>query len=39
MARVEEGQDVVAWAEAPSGKYNQLESTVFLTMVADLALR
>ena len=39
MARVEDGQDIVAWAEAPSGQYNQLESTVFLTMIADLALR
>lgn len=39
MARVEEGQDIVAWAEAPSDQYNQLEGTVFLTMIADLALR
>ncbi|MFZ1399793.1 MAG: hypothetical protein WAS33_23005, partial [Candidatus Promineifilaceae bacterium] len=39
MARVEDGQDIVAWAEAPSGEYNRLESTVFLTMIADLALR
>lgn len=39
MARVEEEQDIVAWAEAPSDKYNQLETAVFLTMIADLALR
>ena len=39
MARVEEGQDIVAWAEAPSDTYNQLETSVFLTMIADLALR
>lgn len=39
MARVEEGQDIVAWAEAPASSYNQLESPVFLTMIADLALR
>ncbi|MCA9967975.1 MAG: hypothetical protein KC423_27205, partial [Anaerolineales bacterium] len=39
MARVEDGQDIVAWAEAPSDQYNQLESTVFLTMIADLTLR
>ena len=39
MARVEAGQDIVAWAEAPSDKYNQLETAVFLTMIADLTLR
>ena len=39
MARVEEGQDIVAWAEAPSGEYNRLETAVFLTMIADLTLR
>ena len=39
MARVTEGQDIVAWAEAPSSSYNQLETNVFLTMIADLTLR
>ncbi|WP_420627169.1 hypothetical protein, partial [Candidatus Leptofilum sp.] len=39
MARVEDGQDIVAWAEAPANQYNQLENSVFLTMIADLALR
>jgi hypothetical protein len=36
---VEDSQDIVAWAEAPSDRYNQLETAVFLTMIADLALR
>jgi hypothetical protein len=39
MARVEDSQDIVAWAEAPSDRYNQLETAVVLTMIADLALR
>ncbi|VAW43175.1 hypothetical protein MNBD_CHLOROFLEXI01-1964 [hydrothermal vent metagenome] len=39
MARVEDGQDIVAWAEAPSSSYNELETAVFLTMIADLTLR
>ncbi len=39
MARVEDGQDIVAWAEAPSETYNQLETAVFLTMIADLTPR
>ncbi len=38
MIRVEDGQEVVAWAEAPSDTYNQLEQTVFLVMIADLSL-
>ncbi|WP_420631744.1 clostripain-related cysteine peptidase [Candidatus Leptofilum sp.] len=38
MARVEDGQDIVAWAEAPANQYNQLENSVFLTMIADLSL-
>ncbi len=39
MARVQDGQEVVAWAEAPSASYNHLANTVFLTMIADLTLR
>ncbi|WP_420642239.1 clostripain-related cysteine peptidase [Candidatus Leptofilum sp.] len=39
MARVEDEQDIVAWVEAPASQYNQLENSVFLTMIADLALR
>jgi hypothetical protein len=38
MVKVEDGREVVAWAEAPSNVYNQLESDVFLFMIADLAL-
>ena len=38
MVRVEDGQEIVAWAEAPSTTYNDLEQTVFLVMVADLSL-
>ena len=36
MTRVSEGQEVVAWAEAPATTYNELEQTVFLTVIADL---
>ncbi len=38
MARVEDGLEVVAWAEAPAAQYNDLESGTFLTMIADLTL-
>ncbi|MEJ2747913.1 MAG: clostripain-related cysteine peptidase, partial [Anaerolineae bacterium] len=38
MAKIEAGQEVVAWAEAPSSTYNDLEQTVFLVMIADLSL-
>jgi hypothetical protein len=38
MVKVENGWEVVAWAEAPSITYNQLESDVFLLMIADLTL-
>ncbi|MEM7332755.1 MAG: clostripain-related cysteine peptidase [Chloroflexota bacterium] len=36
MLRIENGQAVVAWAEAPTTVYNELETAVFLTMIADL---
>jgi hypothetical protein len=38
MVKVENGREVVAWAEAPATTYNQLESDVFLLMIADLTL-
>ena len=38
MVKIEAGQEVVAWAEAPADIYNQLEQTIFLTMIADLSL-
>lgn len=38
MVKLENGREVVAWAEAPSETYNELEQSVFLTMVADLSL-
>lgn len=39
MVRVAEGKEVSAWAEAPRAVYNELESEVFLLMIADLTLR
>jgi hypothetical protein len=36
MTRVTDGQEVVAWAEAPATTYNDLEATVFLTVIADM---
>jgi hypothetical protein len=39
MVKLAEGQEVVAWAEAPATAYNELEPGVFLVMVADLSLR
>lgn len=38
MVKIEAGQEIVAWAEAPSATYNDLEQNVFLVMVADLSL-
>jgi len=38
MARLEDGQEIVAWAEAPSAAYNELATGAFLTMLADLTL-
>ena len=38
MVKIEAGQEVVAWAEAPSTTYNDLEQNIFLMMVADLSL-
>jgi hypothetical protein len=38
MVKVENGREVVAWAEAPATTYNQLETDVFLLMIADLTL-
>ena len=38
MTRADAGQEVVAWAEAPAAAYNQLESTIFLTLIADMRL-
>ncbi len=37
MVKQEAGQEVVAWVEAPATTYNNLETNVFLTMIADLA--
>ena len=39
MVRVADGREVSAWAEAPRAVYNELESEVFLLMIADLTLR
>lgn len=36
MLRIEDGQAIVAWAEAPTAVYNELETAVFLTIIADL---
>lgn len=36
MVREEADRHVVAWAEAPSAVYNELETAVFLTMISDL---
>ena len=38
MVKVENGREVVAWTEAPATTYNQLETDVFLLMIADLTL-
>ncbi len=38
MVKMQDGQEVVAWAEAPRTSYNQLEDNVFLVMIADLTL-
>lgn len=39
MVRIVDGQEIVAWAEAPKSTYNELEPRVFLVMIADLTLR
>ncbi len=36
MTRVDEGQEIVAWTEAPATTFNDLEATVFLIVIADL---
>ncbi len=36
MVKLEADQEVVAWAEAPKASYNELETSVFLVMIADL---
>ncbi len=38
MARMENGQEVVAWAEAPASDYNDLADSVFLVMIADMVV-
>lgn len=38
MVKLDGGQEVVAWAEAPKATYNELETGVFLLMIADLTL-
>jgi hypothetical protein len=38
MVKIEAGEEVVAWGEAPDTTYNELEQSIFLTMVADLSL-
>lgn len=39
MVTEQSGQQLVAWVEAPAAVYNDLESTVFEVMLADLNLR
>ncbi len=36
MVKIQGGQEVVAWAEAPKSVYNELETRVFLVMLADM---
>ncbi|MCB8922782.1 MAG: hypothetical protein H6662_14435 [Ardenticatenaceae bacterium] len=36
MVKMEGGQEVVAWAEAPRSTYNDLETRVFLVMIAGM---
>lgn len=38
MVRLADEQEIVAWAEAPAAIYNQLETAVFLTLIADMRL-
>lgn len=38
MVKLQDGEEVVAWVEAPASTYNELETAVFLTMIADLTL-
>ena len=39
MVRIEDGQEIAAFAEAPRSIYNDLEAQVFLVMIADLTLK
>lgn len=39
MIRQVNGQEIVAWAEAPRTTFTPLESTVFLVMIADLTMK
>ncbi|MBK8985832.1 MAG: hypothetical protein IPM39_07075 [Chloroflexi bacterium] len=39
MVRQVDGQEITAWAEAPANVYPQLESSVFLTLIADMELK
>lgn len=39
MTKIEAGQEIAAWAEAPANTYNELETAVFLTMLADMELQ
>ncbi len=38
MVKLQDGLEVVAWAEAPAATYNELESAIFLLMIADMSL-
>lgn len=38
MLKIEDGQEIVAWAEAPRSVYNELETGVFLVMIADMVV-
>lgn len=39
MVKIENGQEVVAWAEAPKTGYAEIANNVFLMMVADMELK
>lgn len=39
MVKLDAGQEVVAWVEAPANSYNDLETAVFLPMIADLDVK
>ncbi len=38
MLKIEDGQEIVAWAEAPRSVYYELETGVFLVMIADMVV-
>lgn len=38
MVRLAAGQEIVAWAEAPAATFSQLETAVFLNIIADMRI-